>query len=250
MRYMLTNQLIKKILGFIAFFLFFQAINLAQDSCMTLVEIRSNLSRALIFADGRFLGDSAVTISLSKGKHQIKVRENLRSWNSQVFVDYVNFEVCNDSLTIDYLFKKRNFIDSTPQDVYIFEEGMQVGNTPLFIYGDRGKFQFIKNNYKTEEFDLAAADTPVNLKLDYSGYEKEKSFLETYWFEVLVGSAAILGAASAYLKIKADKNFEKYEETGDKNYLDKTHDLDLYAGIAFGALQINFGYLIYRFLNE
>jgi len=73
---------------------------------------------------------------------------------------------------------------------------------------------------------------------------------ESNWFKILIGTSAVLGATAAYFKINADKKYDEYLSTGDKEILKKVNRLDLYSGIAFGLLQINFGYLIYKFLLE
>lgn len=79
---------------------------------------------------------------------------------------------------------------------------------------------------------------------------KKESFIESELFYITVGSAVLLGASAAYLKNESDKNYQKYLNTTDKKFLNKTNELDIYSGAALGALQINFGYLIYKFLTE
>jgi hypothetical protein len=76
------------------------------------------------------------------------------------------------------------------------------------------------------------------------------SFLNSNLFKILIGTAVILGGTSAYYKHLADENFDDYNLSGKKSYLDNTHKYDLISGIAFGALQINFGILVYYFLTE
>lgn len=85
---------------------------------------------------------------------------------------------------------------------------------------------------------------PVTLK------KQRESFVESDLFYIVVGSAIAFGATAAYLKNESDKNYDKYKITGDTKYLNKTNDLDIYSGVALGALQINFGYLIYKFLTD
>lgn len=97
------------------------------------------------------------------------------------------------------------------------------------------KNQFIENNL-------------VSLK--FIGDKKEKSFFYSTEFQILAGSALVLGGLSAYYKLKADDAFDDYQFTGDKAMLDKTNDFDVVSGITFTALQINFGYILYRFLTE
>lgn len=79
---------------------------------------------------------------------------------------------------------------------------------------------------------------------------KEPNFIDTDLFLVLVGSAVLLGATSAYFKLESDILYEKYNGTNNQQKLDKIDRYDLYSGLALGALQINFGYLIYKFLTD
>lgn len=76
------------------------------------------------------------------------------------------------------------------------------------------------------------------------------SFIDSDLFLVIAGSAVILGATAAYFKLESDLYYDKYRETNNKSYLNKTNKYDIYSGIAFGTLQINFGYLIYKFLTD
>ena len=76
------------------------------------------------------------------------------------------------------------------------------------------------------------------------------SFIDSDLFLVMVGSAVALGASAAYFKLESDNYYEKYEETNDKKYLDKTNRYDVYSGVSLGVLQVNFGFLIYKFLTD
>lgn len=76
------------------------------------------------------------------------------------------------------------------------------------------------------------------------------SFIDSDLFLVMVGSAVALGASAAYFKLESDNYYEKYEETNDKQYLDKTDRYDIYSGVSLGVLQVNFGFLIYKFLSD
>lgn len=80
--------------------------------------------------------------------------------------------------------------------------------------------------------------------------KREPNFIDTDLFLILVGSAVALGATSAYFKLESDKYYDKYLKTNDKQHLNKVDDYDLYSGLALGALEINFGFLIYKFLTD
>ncbi|MBK7106420.1 MAG: hypothetical protein IPH62_14160 [Ignavibacteriae bacterium] len=99
-------------------------------------------------------------------------------------------------------------------------------------------------NIGNKNQNLEIMNLPLKLKM------QKESFVESDLFYIVVGSAVAFGATAAYLKNESDKNYEKYKITGDVNYLNKTNILDIYSGVALGALQINFGYLIYKFLTD
>jgi hypothetical protein len=80
--------------------------------------------------------------------------------------------------------------------------------------------------------------------------KKEPNFIDSDLFLIVVGSAVAFGATAAYLKFEADDSYDKYKLTNDKKYKDRTDSYDLYSGIALGVMEINFGYLIYKFLTD
>ncbi|MBA4405801.1 hypothetical protein C0389_00860 [bacterium] len=83
------------------------------------------------------------------------------------------------------------------------------------------------------------------------GYTKsEESFFKSGTFKILLGSAAVLGGIAAYFKIQADKKYDDYLQSKNQSMLDEVDRLDMVSGISFGLLQINFGYLIYKFLTD
>jgi hypothetical protein len=85
---------------------------------------------------------------------------------------------------------------------------------------------------------------------EFIGEVEKVSFYERSLFKYLLAGIVVLGGTTAYFKLKADEKFDAYEITGDQELLDETERYDLISGITFTALQINFGVLIYFFLNE
>lgn len=101
-------------------------------------------------------------------------------------------------------------------------------------------------------FDLEPSKEQIsNLGLyKPDGTNGENFFTSGTTFKILISSAAILGGVAAYFKIKADKKYDEYLITRNQTTLDEVNRLDLMSGISFGLLQINFGYLIYKFLTD
>ncbi|MCB0730702.1 MAG: hypothetical protein KDC88_06685 [Ignavibacteriae bacterium] len=79
---------------------------------------------------------------------------------------------------------------------------------------------------------------------------KKPKFIDSDLFLIIVGTSVALGATAAYFKLESDKSYEKYLDTNNKTYLNKTDKYDLYSGIALGTLEVNFGFLIYKFLTD
>ena len=85
---------------------------------------------------------------------------------------------------------------------------------------------------------------------EYMNKNNNENFFTSSTFKILIGTAAVLGGVAAYFKIKADKKYEDCLMTKNRSTLDEVDRFDLYSGVAFGLLQINFGYLIYKFLTD
>ncbi|MDX1699722.1 MAG: hypothetical protein R3250_03840 [Melioribacteraceae bacterium] len=77
-----------------------------------------------------------------------------------------------------------------------------------------------------------------------------ENFIDSELFYIIVGSAVAFGAAAAYFKLESDDYYEEYLLTNDSSLKKKTDRYDLYSGIALGAMEINIGILIYKFLTD
>jgi len=97
-------------------------------------------------------------------------------------------------------------------------------------------------------------DNNKNSKVDYTFNikvkKRDESFIEDDLFYVVIGTAIVLGGTAAYCKNQSDRYYKKFQQSGNSKYLTKSNNYDLYAGMAIGGLQINFGYMLYRFLTE
>jgi hypothetical protein len=145
---------------------------------------------------------------------------------------------------------KEVLLNSSPQDAYVFYKDSLIGNTPLFVQSIFKNVTLRKNGY--DDINILFSDiTPGKIfSMNYNGQEKEKSFFEKDIFKILTAGIVVLGATTAYFKLKADNKFEEYEFSGNSRLLDETRKYDLISGITFTALQINFGFLLYYFLIE
>ena len=132
----------------------------------------------------------------------------------------------------------------------LFRSDSLIGFTPLLIPADLEKVYLQKPGYLAKEVLSDEIYSLRKITLEYIGEEKKESFFEGTLFKVLVGSAVLLGASTAYFKLEADKKFDEYVITGDRKLLDQTNRFDVISGVTFVAMQINFGFIIYLFLTD
>jgi hypothetical protein len=141
------------------------------------------------------------------------------------------------------------YLKTIPDDVYVMKKDSLIGHTPLFISPRLGDVVLTKTGYQQKEIDLSGYDNnPVSLK--FVGRKTPANFFESSVFRIFVSSIVVLGGITAWYKVKADKKYADYQSSGDGNLLNETRRYDLVSGISFAALQINFGFLIYYFLND
>ena len=125
-----------------------------------------------------------------------------------------------------------------------------IGHTPLFLPVNHGSIILRKPGFEEKTVDVDRLRDNVKVKLNFTGERRGENFFGKNIFKILVGGIIALGGVSAYFKLKADDNFDEYQFSGNQYYLDQTHKYDLISGIAFGAVQVGFGFLIYYFLSD
>jgi|SRR5690554_4433254 len=222
--------------------------SLAQD-CKGLLIINSDIDDSEIYINDKPAGKGNLKIELEPGVYNITVKEENKIWNGKSFSEKVIIEECNHQ-TLNFNFNDEIYLDTNPQDAAVFSNDSLIGYTPLYIAGSLNNLQLKKPGYASKSISLTNYNEDVPVSLDFTGTTKELSFYEKDLFKYLLAGIVVLGGTTAYFKLKADKKFEEYENTGDPALLKKTEEYDLISGITFTALQVNFGVLIYFFLNE
>jgi hypothetical protein len=219
------------------------------QSCRAKLIIKTDISNSIIKLDDEFLGNGNIEAELHKGKHIIYVSEPSSVWDPKNFEDTLLVKDCND-INLSYNFNSPVYLATNPEDVNVYSGDSLIGYSPLFISQKLNKLSLSKPGYESKSIYLnnMPANNIINLK--YIGESSGKSFYEKDIFKILVGSLVLLGGTTAYFKLKADNRYDSYQSTGEQSYLDKTREFDLISGITMGALQINFGILIYYFLTD
>ena len=221
----------------------------AQD-CKSNLVLKAESEDLLIFIDNEYLGNGNVETSLSEGLHKIKIKEPGLRWDARTLEKEINITECGKEYNFTFKFDEEYLLETNPSNVWVYSNDTLVGNTPILISKNIETIKLEKEDYKTRILNVNQLSSTDKIHLDFTGELKTKRFIETPFFELLVGTAVGLGALAAYYKIQADQSFDKYEETKEQRYLDDTDKYDNISGIAFGALQLNFGALIYFLLSD
>jgi hypothetical protein len=242
------NLLNKIFFTFLLFFLF-TAEYYPQD-CLAELIIESDIEYVEIFINNISVGvGSRFSIELENADYVVTVNENSDRWDARSFTDTLHISNCN-KIKLNYNFRSEAFLNTDPQNVSVSKEDSLIGFTPLFIPTDLEKVYLQKPGYLAKEVLPDEIYSSQKIILNYVGEEKKESFFEGTLIKVLVGSAVLLGASTAYFKLEADKKFDEYLITGDREILDQTNRFDVISGVTFVAMQINFGFIIYLFLTD
>lgn len=136
---------------------------------------------------------------------------------------------------------------TTPDNAAVYSDTVLIGYSPLKLTPTRN-VTIRKKGYEPAVLSLSGKSGRHDIALTKLPAVPGELFFETNTFQLVSAAIIVFGGTAAYLKIKADENFDSYQVTGNNTYLDKTKKYDIYSGIAFGVMQVNFGYLIYKFL--
>jgi hypothetical protein len=220
--------------------------SLAQD-CKATITLSSDIENTEFFVDTVKIGEGKLhTVKIDTGSYIISARESGNLWDPLTFMDTLHVTDCGNYAS-KFIFSSVLYLKSEPSDAYVFRNDSLIGNTPLHI-NEFSDLKLKKPGYK--DIDLKKDNVLNVVSLEENRVKNGKSFYERNLFKYLIGGLLVLGGTTAYLKLEADDKFDRYQLTGDDAFLKETRRYDLYSGITFAALQINFGVLLYYFLTD
>lgn len=238
-----------RILSFLVVIILIHIHAFAQE-CKAHLTIRSNIANVIVTIDDSVAGSGEkFELDLTEGHHKIIVKENNDLWDAKIFTDTLIIIDCRDTL-LQYNFNPKVLLKTNPEDANVFSNDSLIGNTPLLIPRNLNNLRLEKQGYETKDIEYSDFGSNRNVNMNFIGELNKAKFFDNTLFKILVGSLVVLGAATAYLKLEADDKFDQYQITGDETLLDETNRLDTISAVTFVALQINFGYIIYRFLVD
>jgi hypothetical protein len=220
-----------------------------SQECKAKLKVGTNEKNSIITINNEFIGNGNIVAELKNGIYFLTVSEPFYLWNPKRFYDTVNISNCTD-VSLSFNFHSVIYLNTDPQDAYVYSKDSLVGHTPLFVPKGIGMVSISKPGYSSKTVFLNKLPENNTVELSYIGQSVGERFYEKSIFKILIGSIVALGGVTAYFKLKADNRYDSYMQTSQKNFLDETRKYDLISGITMGALQINFGILIYYFLTD
>lgn len=227
------------------FLVFAVSISAYSQDCDSKLLLKTDISNFRVFINDSLEYKDQYEFELKKGFYKILILEDSDRWNASSFSDSIFIDSCETKELILQL-SSDILIDSDPLDVQVFAGDSLLGFTPLLMPKYFDKITLKKIGYSEKEIVIDERFSKMNASLDFIGEPKKENFFDKPLSKVLIGSMVVLGAASAYFKIKADNNYDEFLRTGDVKYKDRTNEFDLISGVSLGFTQINFGFLIYK----
>ncbi len=231
-------------------FLFLITSNSLAQECKAKVTITTDLDSSSVFVNNKYEGKGSVKLELAKGFYRIKAVEPSYIWNAKTLTDSVIINDCSKEKKVNLNFFSSLYLKTSPENAYVYSADSLVGYTPLFISDKYDSVELKMPDYELKRVKLDPSRQNQTFNMNYIGAPVKQIFFKTPLFKILMGSLVVLGAATAYFKLKADDKFSQYQATGSRDLLNQTRRFDLISGITMGALQINLGFIIYYFLTD
>ena len=226
------------------------SITLKAQDCKAVLSIETDNELAfVIINDEPPVNGKSTEFQLTPGTYIITVGEASDRWNAKTFYDTIVISDC-ENITRTYSFFSESLLNTVPQDVYVFSADTLIGHTPLLLPPNINNLVLKKEGYEEMNINLREYDLNDRIELKPVFIEHKDNFFESPLFFYMSGSLLVFGAVTAYYKLEADEKYAEYQVTGEEALLEETHKLDTNSGIAFTALQINFGMLVYFFLTD
>lgn len=234
------------------------------DDSLASVSIVTTPAGADVYVDSIFVGKSPLrNISITKGRHFIRAfYPSVFSWNPLIVVD--SLEAMQGSSTEKQIVLGTHLrVQTDPAGSTVTIGGTIAGTTPLYLLSP----ELIRENlfismpgYDTLVVPIGdqSAGTVVAKLSPRAGSLRGTapgvatgSPTSDHWLTYASGGAMIgSGVLSAYLKDRANREFDRYLNTNDPGTLSLTRRLDKGAAAALAVSQISFAVLVYILLSE
>ncbi len=217
-----------------------------------------------VYVDSTFVGKSPLrNISILKGRHSIKAfYPSVFSWNPLIVVD--SLEVLQGANPEKQIIMGTHLrVQTEPTGSTITIGGTIAGTTPLYLQSP----ELLRQNLFISKLGYDTLVVPVgdqSAGYVYARLSPKAGFprgttpgvdtgtpTSDHWLTYASGATMIgSGVLSAYLKDRANKEFDRYMSLKDPEILSLTRKLDKGAAAALAVSQISFAILAYILLSE
>ncbi|MDP2886498.1 MAG: PEGA domain-containing protein [Ignavibacteria bacterium] len=231
------------------------------------VRIITEPSGADLYIDSLFVGKSPLqSVALAPGSHTIRAfYPSVFAWNAIVTrepFDIFGGDHLEKRLSVGQVMR----IQSDPPGGIVHSDGSVIGTTPLYARSHRSspadlmirKEGFDSLRIPLSEIKAGFVRVQLSPKSGLGRAVRPADILvgngaaaTDHWLTYASGAASIVsGVASAYLKDRANRNFDSYLRTNNPADLSSTRRLDREAAAALIISQISFALLAYVLLSE
>ncbi|KAA3612606.1 MAG: PEGA domain-containing protein [Calditrichaeota bacterium] len=231
--------------------------------------VTENLGSLVIINDDSVGTTPIFAHPVKAGKHKVTVqRINKQSWFASDWTGTYDVEP-GDSLVLHPAFRLTYHIQSKPYGAMVYNNEVFQGETPLVLEYDESENNRLvleKKGYFSQVVDCKPMGEhliKVVLEAD-DDYWIEQEILQrkiktkisrrkkyTYLSTAL---SLASGVSAVWLKNRADKYYEDYKSEIDPQKMDtlfdKAEQYDRLSTVAFGALQVSFGFSLYFFVKS
>jgi hypothetical protein len=218
---------------------------------------------ALVTIDSAFSGGTPLTVSVPAGRHILRlVHSDVASWLTGSITDTLILSPGGEK-KLHYQFERRFLVVTTPDGASVTVGDSLFGTTPLVMRLPAGAglptLLLRKKGYASASLTAPPGAGQIAHAVLARAWqaEQEESPLQsdipvhTPWRYYIAGGATLLsGAATAYLKIRADEQNDLFLRTGDPARWNETRRYDTAAAITLVATEIGFAFLTYFLLSD
>ena len=236
----------------------------SADDSLASVSIVTTPVGADVYVDSVFVGKSPLqNISILKGRHTIKAfYPSVFSWNPLIVVD--SLEVVQGANPEKQMALGTHLrVQTDPSGSTVTIGGTIAGTTPLYLQSP----ELIRENLFITKLGYDTLEVPIvdqNAGFLFARLNPKSGFprgtnpgvvpgapTSDQWLTYASGATMIgSGVLSAYLKDRANREFDRYMNTKDPGSLSLTRRLDKGAAAALVVSQISFAVLAYILLSE
>ena len=244
-----------------------QSVDINKDASLTVV---SDNVGSLVIIDDDSVGTTPIFAQpVSVGEHKVTVqRINKQSWFASDWSETVRV-AAGDSLVLNPDFHLTYHLQSIPYGAHVYRDEKYCGETPLVLEFDESenvRLVLEKDGYFSQVVDCrpmgnhlmkVVLEADDNYWIEQDLIQKKLQMTMSRRKKMTYLSTALTlvsGVSAVWLKNRADRYYRDYQKEVDPQKMDnlfsKAEQYDRLSNVAFGALQVSFGFSLYFFVKS